>query len=733
MDVRLLHARRRFIRARCGFWAHPQNARGPSRWHEASRVVEDDQYRKEIRVVTTTGPTLQRRTVLASAGALWLAAACGHTSNGWKLPAPIAFRVIEHEWVPMRDGVRLSVRLWIPEGITPSPAVLECIPYRKRDLYRAYDDIWGETLASAGVAFARLDVRGTGDSEGAITDEYSEAELEDCVEAIAWLARQSWCNGSVGMRGLSWGGINTLQVAARRPPALKAIMPMGCCDNRYTDDAHFIGGALARANFQWGVLFKSVMAGPPDPAIVGDAWREMWQQRLHATPAILADWLNHQRQDAYWRRGSISEDYASIKIPTYLVSGWDDSYATPVLRLLEKLTAPTKALIGPWGHTYPNLATPSGLNWAYEELRWWRHWLTGERTGIMDESRFRCFMPDKTSSEAGGVPMSGRWIAEPDWPRRYPSRRYVLNEGALGGEPVRGVQIVHRDKGVVGTAKPEWLDRLPAEQSHDDALSTVFDSRPLTEPLELMGAPSARISLTSDKPQANLVLRLCEVRPDGKSWLVTWGVLNLTRRDSMSEPRPLEVDQVHAIDLQLRPIAHRFSAGSRIRLSLCEGWWPQIWPSPETPTFRLASGVSTLDLPFRIPEDVAAPFPIQETRSAAAASSLPVPISPDADGRVRLVTNSPEQAYKVAGADVELSSSREEVCEIVVGDPLSSQWRQTVRSSWRRGDWNCVVEASYELTCDGNAFRLKESLRAWTGGEDVIRLSNEARIPRDHI
>lgn len=219
------------------------------------------------------------------------------------------------------------------------------------------------------------------------------------------------------------------------------------------------------------------------------------------------------------------------------------------------------------------------------------------------------------------------------------------------------------------------------------------------------------------------------MRPDGKSWLVTWGVLNLTRRDSMSDPKPLETGQVHAIDLKLRPIAHRFSAGSRIRLSLSEGWWPKLWPSPVTPTFRLASGVSTLDLPFRIPEDQPTHFPIPEIRSPSQPASLPVPTPPDTDNRIRLVTSTPTVSYKVAGADMELSSSREEVCEILAGDPLSSQWRQTVRSSWRRGDWSCAIEASYELTCDGSAFRLKESLRAWSGSEDVIRLSNEARIP----
>src|SRR5262245_37343025 len=208
----------------------------------------------------------------------------------------------------MRDGVRLSARLWLPSAGTRAPTVLECVPYRKRDYYRAADDLWGPQLAAAGIAFVRLDVRGTGESEGVITDEYSEAELADCEEAIAWLAKQSWCSGAVGMRGLSWGGINTLQVAARRPPALKAIMPMGCCDRRYTDDAHYISGALGRTNFQWGTLFKSVMARPPDPAIVGEAWRAMWQARLDATPPILTTWLQHQREDDYWKRESVAFD-----------------------------------------------------------------------------------------------------------------------------------------------------------------------------------------------------------------------------------------------------------------------------------------------------------------------------------------------------------------------------------------------------------------------------------------
>ena len=154
-------------------------------------------------------------------------------------------RVVENEWIPMADGARLGARLWIPEGAerTPVPVVLEYIPYRKRDAYRGRDNRWGPQLAQYGVAYARVDVRGSGDSDGVMVDEYAPPELNDGVAVIAWLARQPWSNGSVGMRGISWGGINTLQVAAMAPPELKAIMPMGCCDIRFTADAHSIGGA----------------------------------------------------------------------------------------------------------------------------------------------------------------------------------------------------------------------------------------------------------------------------------------------------------------------------------------------------------------------------------------------------------------------------------------------------------------------------------------------------------
>jgi hypothetical protein len=652
------------------------------------------------------------------------------------MPARHTFRTVEHEWIPTRDGVRVSARLWLPEG-APAPAVLECIPYRKRDLYRLYDDFWGKTLAEAGIAFVRLDVRGSGESEGVMTDEYSDAELRDCEEAIAWIAKQAWCSGAVGMRGLSWGGINTLQVAARRPPALKAIMPMGCCDRRYTDDAHYIGGTLGRTNFQWGTLFKSVMARAPDPAIVGDQWRSMWQARLEATPPILATWLQHQREDDYWKRESVAFDpdlvgrKSDAGIPAYLVSGWSDTYQVSVLRLLATMRGPSKALIGPWGHTYPYTAQPKDLDWAKEEVRWWRHWLAGDATGIMDEPRLRVFMPYATASETKGREIPGRWIAETSWPNRPRLLRYHLNAGSLGVTPVKGPAIVHRNGDIVGTTKPEWLDRLPIEQSHDDKRSLVFDSEALAEPLEILGTPEVRIQVASDVSVATLMVRLTELRPDGTSWLVTWAALNLTRRDSMAAPKPLEHGKTYTVPANLRTVAHRFNTGSKIRLAISEGSWPMLWPSPVTPTLTFPAGVSTLDLPARPVELTPARFDVEARDSGPAPFEVYQPASVGADGRMVISTSEPSPPFPIGDTGIEMSSSNDQTCEIRPDDPLSAAWRQSHSSTWKHDKVTCRVDASYELTADAETFRLTENLSAYLDGEKIFERSNTARVARD--
>ena len=219
---------------------------------------------------------------------------------------PRAVREIENLWIPLSDGTRLAARLWLPEDAerAPVPALLEYLPYRKRDGTAERDALTHPYLAGHGYAAVRVDIRGSGESDGLLSDEYSLQEQDDALEVIAWLAAQPWCSGTVGMFGISWGGFNALQVAARRPPALKAIVTLCSTDDRYRDEVHYMGGAKLDAGFGWAGFFFADMCHPPDPALVGERWRAMWLTRLQNLPLLLERWLTHQHRDAYWRHGS---------------------------------------------------------------------------------------------------------------------------------------------------------------------------------------------------------------------------------------------------------------------------------------------------------------------------------------------------------------------------------------------------------------------------------------------
>nr|MBA3811366.1 CocE/NonD family hydrolase [Caulobacteraceae bacterium] len=631
------------------------------------------------------------KTAIGAALAAGPARAFAGAAGPWAPPAKGAVRMIENSFIPMPDQVRLACQLWLPANAAerPAPVVLEYIPYRKRDRYRAFDLLWGQALAQYGIAYARLETRGSGDSSGILTDEYLEGEQHDAAVAIAWLASQPWCNGSVGMRGVSWGGFSTLQAAALDPPALKAIMPMSASDMRYTDDAHYIGGAFALTGLKWATSFKVVTAAPPDPLITGAGWKAAWKKRLDATPPIAARWLGHQTNDAYWRQGSVALDWSAIKCPVYVVGGLVDSYGNEIPRLLANLKVPRKGLYGPWQHGYPWPATPGpGLDWAFEEVRWWRHWLMREETGIMAEPMLRAYMPDATAAEVAPGPIPGRWVSEARWPSPgVRMRHFHFGGGALHDAPQPAQIATCAGDTVVGLGKVEWVPfaptELPSEQSADDARSLVFDSPPLAEDLEMLGAPSLRVRVASDRPVAHLAIRLCEATPAGKSWLVTYGLLNLTHRDGHELPSPLAPGRAYDVEIPLNFGAHRFKAGHRIRAALSESLWPLVWPSPEVATLTLDLAAARLSVPVRA------------RRAAEAAMPLPLapPMPPDAKGwpamditetggRVRVVETWPLSTDEVkeigetvsgAGPDVVLSMTAK--------DPISCEWRaeQTAR------------------------------------------------------
>jgi putative CocE/NonD family hydrolase len=669
-----------------------------------------------------------------------LAQAAAGGGSGWKLPAKAEVRMIENTFIPMSDGVRLAAQLWLPAAAEghPAPVVLEYIPYRKRDRYRAYDMFWGRTLAQYGIAYARLETRGSGDSTGLLEDEYLPSEQHDAATAIAWLAAQPWCNGSVGMRGVSWGGFSTLQAAALSPPALKAIMPMCASDMRYTDDAHYVGGAFALTGLKWATSMKMVMAGPPDPQITGDAWRSDWKKRLAATPAIAARWLSHQTNDAYWRQGSVALDLEAIRCPVYVIGGLVDSYGNAIPRLLANLKTPRKGLYGPWKHGYPQPAAPGpALDWAWEEVRWWRHWLLGEETGIMAEPMLRVYMPDATAAQVAPGPIPGRWIAETAWPAPTVSNRtFYLGHGVLHDTPQSAEVLWIPGDRIVGLGKVEWVPfaptELPREQSPDDARSTVFDTPPLAGPLEVLGAPTLRVRVSADRRIAHLAVRLCDVTADGRSWLVSYGVLNLTHRDSHEHPAPLEPGRAYDVDIPLNFTAHRFSAGARIRAALSESLWPLVWPSPETATVSVDLDATSLTLPVRSPPASEAAMPITLLPPPADdPRSSPTMDIAEANAVARVTETWPIATSEVADIGETVSGGGPNVVlSMRAGEPLSCAWSAEQSAGYRRPGWNVEVRATVSVRATLNDFIVDERTWASLNGEAVADVKHSSTIPR---
>ncbi len=351
---------------------------------------------------------------------------------------PRAVREIENLWIPLPDGACLAARVWLPEdaAANPVPALLEFLPYRKGDGTAVRDALRLPYYAGHGYAVLRVDMRGSGDSDGVLLDEYTAQEQDDAVAVIAWIAAQPWCDGAVGMMGISWGGFNSLQVAARRPPALRAVVVIGFSDDRYADDVHYMGGCVITSQMlSWSAVMHAYNALPPDPRWVGARWRAMWFERLAGSPPFVETWLSHQTRDAYWRHGSVGEDYDAIQVPVYAVGGWADSYNNSVPRLLAGLSGPRKGLIGPWAHTFPEMGGPQpAIGFLQESLRWWDHWLKGIDTGILDEPLLRCWLQDSAPPATFYAARPGRWVAEPAWPSPNVAARtlYLTSDGAAG-------------------------------------------------------------------------------------------------------------------------------------------------------------------------------------------------------------------------------------------------------------------------------------------------------------
>ena len=638
---------------------------------------------------------------------------------------PRAVRIIEHTTIPLKDGTQLAARIWLPEDAeqNPVPAILEYLPYRKRDGTYERDALTYPWLAGHGYAGVRVDIRGSGESDGLLSDEYARQEQDDALEIIAWLAAQPWCSGAVGMMGISWGGFNGLQVAARRPAALKAIVTICSTDDRYADDVHYMGGAKLNAGFGWASFFFGAMCHPPDPALVGERWRAMWLERLANVPLFLEIWTRHQRRDAYWRHGSVCEDYAAIECPVYAVGGWTDGYTNAIPRLLERLAVPRKGVIGPWAHAYPHFALPGPqIGFLQDMLRWWDHWLKGAETGVMDEPMVRAWMTDSVKPAPYHETLPGRWVAEPSWPppESKSHRLFLTDDGLrperapLAARAVCSPQTVGKDAGSwcpFGRAADQAGD-----QRADDARSLVFETPPLDETIEILGAAVVTLEIASDRPIANIAARLCDVHPSAESLRVSFGVQNLTHRDGHETPQPLVPGERYQIRIQLNDAGVVFPAGHRIRLALSTTYWPMIWPAPEVATLTIFGG--TLDLPVR---------PTQ-----AADAALPLLPGPETATPERPTVIRPG-LVRIDRLGLELGTEGKFAFDITDDDPLSATAEMQRTETIQRDAWQVRIETRMRLSSTRDAFLLQASLRAWEGAREVCHREWDRSIPRDLV
>lgn len=667
---------------------------------------------------------------------------------------PYKVKNIEHVWIPMSDGTRLSARIWMPEIKEGEkvPAVFEYLPYRKRDGVRGRDEPIHSFFAGNGYASIRVDQRGSGESEGFLRDEYLKQEQDDAVDVIDWLSRQPWCTGSVGMMGKSWGGHNSLQVAARRPEALKAIIVVAFTDDRYNNCVHYKGGCLLNDNMWWGTIMLAYQSRPGDPALIGDEQRETWLKRMEEMPLWPAVWMNHQTRDDYWKHGSICEDWSAIQCPVLAFGGWADGYTNSVLRIMEGLQVPRRGVIGPWAHLFPQDGTPApAIGYLQEGLRWWDRWLKGIDNGTMDDPMIQVWVEDSQAPSSIFPVSKGRWVSMDSWPS--PDSQIVpwhLTYGKLSNTPQKKPETLE-----VCTPQNhcllagEWMQigvsgESPSDQRLDDGMARVFDSEVLSEPLEILGYPRFEVELSSDKPSAILYARLSDVAPDGAVTRVSYGLLNLTHAQGHDKVVPLEPGKKQKVSVELEVAGHRFAAGHRVRLSLATTCWPMFWPMPEEATLTLDLQTAKLDLPlFRGPD---CKGPIEEPQSGPDA-----PVTVLKPGRVDrtlhydILTDTWTYIKDAIGGafgegilrydeiDSTVEHNLKEERILKNGDPLSARYNLYQTYKMGREGWWIEMDTKSSLHGDATHFFVSAEHTVKENGVEIFNKTWNEKIPRQGL
>lgn len=657
-----------------------------------------------------------------------------------------------HEFIAMADGLRLAATMFYPEGPGPWPALLEALPYRKDDITASYRPEYLR-LAEAGYAVCRVDVRGTGSSEGIATDEYPQVERTDLVAVIEWLASRQWSTGNVGMFGTSYSGFNAIQVAMERPPALKAIIPIYATDDRFSDDVHYVGGAMRGVDvLDYPCYMVAMNALPPVPSIYGDGWRDIWDRRVKETEPWLMTWLSHQRFDDYWQSGSLRPDYESIECAVMIVAGWADGYRNNTFRTFEALTCSKRLIVGPWAHSSPETSVPGpNHDLIPEYIRWWDRWLKGVDNGVDHEPPIMLYAQRSTLPATDRPEVRGQWRWEPSWPpERLVATELALEQSAANREssevdslPIRG--DVGWTAWISCASAMPWGQ--PDDQRLDEAHSLTYTWDELDEELEVLGYPKLRITVTSSTPVAYLSAKLCDVFPDGTSSLVSRGLLNLTHRDDRRAPTVLTPGRAYEVEFDLEAASWVFERGHRLRLDLAGSDWPNAWAPPTPGTLSLDRGSAVLTLPV-----LHGPSPVRERphlqppgRAPSEIEQAPDGQSPrDTEGWVRWDITHDQlthetRAYAGSFNDYDAKSDVPPFSELYGGhmavsttDPGVARAEAEARFTLRFPEGTCESQVTMMLTSTATEYELFMELTTSEAGQRREGRRWSMTFPRDH-
>ena len=523
--------------------------------------------------------------------------------------------------IPMRDGIKLYADVYRPSGAGPVPVLLHRLPYGKHmPRYRALylDPV---RAINRGYAVVFQDTRGRHKSEGEFYP--YRHEPEDGFDTIEWCAAQPWCDGNVGMFGISYHGATQWLAAGTAPPALKAIIP-GVTSDSYYDSWTYLGGAFQLFWISgWAAGFAtSDLGGPRGRSPEALATLSEWSRDTHAKsrhlplagmPALRGvadyyyDWLAHPTYDDYWKSLAPREKFHKTNVPALNLAGWFDGFLRGSVRCYEgmrELGATELArsqqhlIIGPWLHG-PMPAASSGQGFfgaaasgdAIDlhgiELAWFDRWLKGEDNGVDSDPNTYIFVMGanewrgeevwppadaqtvsyflRSGGKANSLNGDGRLSLDPPGSSEPPDR-YLYNPldpvPTLGGAHLSGVPGVF-DVGV--------QDQRPVEARAD---VLVYTSEPLEQDTEVTGNVRLTLWAVTSAPDTDWTAKLVDVHPDGSASNVCDGILKARYRDSLESASPIEPDQAYRYRIDVGPTSMVFKKGHSVRVEVSSSNFP---------------------------------------------------------------------------------------------------------------------------------------------------------------